>query len=117
MREVLAARCGVGAEHVWVANGSNEILQQLFLAFGGPDRAALTFPPTYSMYAQIARVTGTAMRAVPLAPPFEIGVFEAQAAAGAAAGSGGRLLAEQPDGQRPAARGSGPRWPRRPGPW
>jgi histidinol-phosphate aminotransferase len=81
LREVLAARCGVGAENVWVANGSNEILQQLLLAFGGPDRAVLTFPPTYAMYAQIARVTGTAMRGVPLAPPFEIGVFEAQAAA------------------------------------
>jgi histidinol-phosphate aminotransferase len=81
LREVLAARCGVGAENVWVANGSNEILQQLLLAFGGPGRAVLTFPPTYSMYAQIARVTGTAMRGVPLAPPFEIGVFEAQAAA------------------------------------
>jgi histidinol-phosphate aminotransferase len=81
LREVLAARCGVAAENVWVANGSNEILQQLLLAFGGPDRAVLTFPPTYSMYAQIARVTGTAMRGVPLAPPFEVGVFEAQAAA------------------------------------
>jgi histidinol-phosphate aminotransferase len=81
LREVLAAGCGVGAESVWVANGSNEILQQLLLAFGGSGRAALTFPPTYSMYAQIARVTGTAVRGVPLAPPFEIGVFEAQAAA------------------------------------
>ena len=81
LREVLAARCGVGAESVWVANGSNEILQQLLLAFGGPGRAVLTFPPTYSMYAQIARVTGTAVRGVPLPPPFEIGVFEAQAAA------------------------------------
>jgi histidinol-phosphate aminotransferase len=83
LREVLAARCGVGAERVWVANGSNEILQQLFLAFGGPRRVAVTFNPTYSMYEQIARVTGTGVRAVPLSPRFEIGVPEAQAAAAA----------------------------------
>jgi histidinol-phosphate aminotransferase len=81
LREVLAARCGVGAENVWVANGSNEILQQVFLAFGGPGRAALTFPPTYSMYEHIAQVTGTAMRSVPLEPPFEIGLAEAREAA------------------------------------
>jgi histidinol-phosphate aminotransferase len=81
LREVLAAQWGVGSENVWVANGSNEILQQLFLAFGGPGRTAVAFPPTYSMYAHVARITGTAMRTVPLSPPFEIGLPEAQAAA------------------------------------
>jgi histidinol-phosphate aminotransferase len=83
LREVLAARCGAAAENVWVANGSNEILQLLFLAFGGPGRVALVFVPTYSMYGHIARVTGTGVRAVPLSPRFEIGVREAQAAAAA----------------------------------
>src|SRR5690606_37303023 len=29
--------------HVWAANGSNEILQQLLQAFGGPGRPALGF--------------------------------------------------------------------------
>ena len=44
---------------IWAANGSNEILQQLFSAFGGPGRTALSFGPTYSMYPNIARITLT----------------------------------------------------------
>lgn len=44
---------------VWAANGSNEVLQQLLQAFGGPGRTALGFDPSYSMHALIARGTGT----------------------------------------------------------
>jgi len=44
---------------VWAANGSNEIIQQLLLAFGGPGRSALGFEPSYSMHPIIAQVTGT----------------------------------------------------------
>lgn len=42
-------------EHVWAANGSNEIIQSLFLAFGSG--SALGFTPSYSMHSLIARVT------------------------------------------------------------
>lgn len=45
--------------NVWAANGSNEVLQQLLQAFGGPGRSALGFDPSYSMHALIARGTGT----------------------------------------------------------
>ncbi len=31
---------GLTARHVWAANGSNEIIQQLLQAFGGPGRRA-----------------------------------------------------------------------------
>src|SRR5690349_10281762 len=31
----------VGPGHVWAANGSNEIIQQLLQAFGGPGRTAI----------------------------------------------------------------------------
>jgi histidinol-phosphate aminotransferase len=44
--------------HIWAANGSNEIIQSLFLAFG--DKGALGFTPSYSMHPLIARVTNTA---------------------------------------------------------
>jgi len=40
----------VDAANVWAANGSNEILQQLLQAFGGPGRSALGFVPSYSMH-------------------------------------------------------------------
>ena len=45
----------LGAEQIWAANGSNEVLQHIFQAFGGPGRLALGFGPTYSMYPLIAQ--------------------------------------------------------------
>ena len=36
----------VAVDQVWAANGSNEVLQQLLQAFGGPGRTALGFDPT-----------------------------------------------------------------------
>jgi histidinol-phosphate aminotransferase len=50
---------GITADEVWAANGSNEIMQQLLHAFGGPGRIALSFAPTYSMYPEYARNTHT----------------------------------------------------------
>jgi len=50
---------GLTARHVWAANGSNEIIQQVLQAFGGPGRRALGFEPSYSMHPLIARVTCT----------------------------------------------------------
>ncbi|MBE9402842.1 histidinol-phosphate transaminase [Brachybacterium sp. Marseille-Q2903] len=46
-------------ESVWAANGSNEIMHQLLLAYGGPGRTALGFTPHYSMYPEYARDTYT----------------------------------------------------------
>ena len=61
LRRDLAAYLGHGlnARQIWVANGSNEIIQQLFQAFGGPGRTALGFEPSYSMHPIIAQTTGT----------------------------------------------------------
>ncbi|WP_375485257.1 histidinol-phosphate transaminase [uncultured Jatrophihabitans sp.] len=49
----------LGVDQVWAANGSNEIMLQLLMAFGGPDRTAVSFAPTYSMYPEYARDTHT----------------------------------------------------------
>jgi len=46
-------------DHVWAANGSNEILQQLLQAFGGAGRRALGFVPSYSMHQLISLGTST----------------------------------------------------------
>lgn len=52
LREDLAAYLGhdLSTEQVWAANGSNEVLQQVLQAFGGPGRTALGFTPAYSMH-------------------------------------------------------------------
>ena len=57
----LTGRTGVrvGPENVWAANGSNEILQHLLQAFGGPGRTALGFEPSYSMHPIISAGTDT----------------------------------------------------------
>jgi histidinol-phosphate aminotransferase len=44
------------ADQIWAANGSNEIIQSLFMAFG--DRPTLGFTPSYSMHPLIAKVIG-----------------------------------------------------------
>jgi histidinol-phosphate aminotransferase len=61
LREALAEYLGHGldATNIWAANGSNEVLQQILQAFGGPGRKALGFPPTYSMYPLLASGTDT----------------------------------------------------------
>ncbi|WP_454165912.1 histidinol-phosphate transaminase [Gordonia iterans] len=46
-------------DNIWAANGSNEILQQILQAFGGPERTALGFTPSYSMHPIISDGTQT----------------------------------------------------------
>jgi histidinol-phosphate aminotransferase len=57
----LSSRTGVAldVEQVWAANGSNEVLQQVCQAFGGPGRVALGFEPSYSMHPILAVGTNT----------------------------------------------------------
>jgi histidinol-phosphate aminotransferase len=43
------------ADNIWAANGSNEIIQSIFLAFG--QGLVLGFTPSYSMHPLIAKVT------------------------------------------------------------
>jgi histidinol-phosphate aminotransferase len=62
---------------VWAANGSNEVMHHLFLAFGGPGRLAITFDPTYSMYPEYARDTFTEYVTFPRREDFGIDVAEA----------------------------------------
>jgi histidinol-phosphate aminotransferase len=50
---------GLTLDRVWAANGSNEVMQQVLQAFGGPGRTAVSFAPTYSMYPEYARNTHT----------------------------------------------------------
>jgi histidinol-phosphate aminotransferase len=49
----------LSVENLWAANGSNEILQQLLQAFGGPGRSAIGFVPSYSMHPIISGGTQT----------------------------------------------------------
>jgi len=67
-------------EQVWAANGSNEVLQQVCQAFGGPGRVALGFEPSYSMHPLLASGTATGWRSVPRAADFTLSLDAAVAA-------------------------------------
>ncbi len=61
LRTRIGALHDLGAEWVFAANGSNEVLQTLLLTYGGPGRTAAVFEPTYALHAHLAGITGTAV--------------------------------------------------------
>jgi histidinol-phosphate aminotransferase len=89
LREDLAAYLSgttgvaVTAGQVWAGNGSNEVLLHLLQAFGGPDRVALGFTPSYAMHPIITATVGTrwvdGMRGVEGAGVFDLEVTSAVA--------------------------------------
>ncbi|HEX4655664.1 MAG TPA: histidinol-phosphate transaminase [Mycobacteriales bacterium] len=89
LRARLATYLGhdIDAAQVWAANGSNEILQQLLMAFGGAGRTALGFMPSYAMHNLIARATGTQWQSVYRQDDFSLDAERARA----------DVIAHQPD--------------------
>jgi histidinol-phosphate aminotransferase len=78
----LSSQTGVAlsTENLWAANGSNEILQQLLQAFGGPGRSAIGFVPSYSMHPIISDGTQTDWLEAKRADDFGLDVAVAVAA-------------------------------------
>ncbi len=54
----LASYAGVEPSSIWIGDGSNEVLLQACLAYGGPGRTALVFEPTYRMHHRQAAMAG-----------------------------------------------------------
>ncbi|SFR97401.1 histidinol phosphate aminotransferase apoenzyme [Agrococcus baldri] len=63
---------GLQPEQIWAGNGSNEVLQHVLQAFGGPGRSLLSFTPTYSMYPLLAQGVGMRWVPVPRAADFTL---------------------------------------------
>jgi histidinol-phosphate aminotransferase len=80
LRKGLAERAGHPVEGLWVANGSNEVIQHLCLAYGGAGRRALVFEPTYGLHSLIPRVTGMEVARAQLGPDFILSPTDAAAA-------------------------------------
>ena len=79
LRQAVAGLHGVSPDEVFCANGSNEVLQCLLLAFGGPGRRALVFEPTYALHSHISRITGTEVLEGPRDDDFQIDPRHAEA--------------------------------------
>ncbi len=84
LRQALAERHGVAPDQVFCANGSNEVLQCLLLAYGGPGRTAALFEPTYTLHRHIARLTATAVAAGARRGDFRLDLDEVGRVLGAA---------------------------------
>jgi histidinol-phosphate aminotransferase len=72
LRAALAGLHGVAVEEVFCANGSNEVLQSLCMAYGGPGRSVAVFEPTYALHSFIAHLTGTAVAEGQRRPDFSL---------------------------------------------
>jgi len=84
LADYLAGESGVRltSGQIWAANGSNEVMDHVMAAFGGPGRFALSFPPTYSMYPQYSRESFTSLIEVARDEDFRIDLPAALAAIG-----------------------------------
>ena len=82
LRTALASYLGHGltVANAWAANGSNEIIQQVLQAFGGPGRSALGFEPSYSMHPLITQTTATRWIAAERTSDFSLDPADAAAA-------------------------------------
>jgi histidinol-phosphate aminotransferase len=58
LRTVLAERYGVAPDQLILGNGSNDVLLQTFLVFGGHGRKTLLYQPTYSMHERLTTIAG-----------------------------------------------------------
>ncbi|MGZ5293389.1 MAG: histidinol-phosphate transaminase [Actinomycetota bacterium] len=70
LREDLATHLGHPVEGTWPANGSNEVLTELLLAYGGPGRTAAIFEPTYLLHSRLCWLTHTEVASRRLDDPF-----------------------------------------------
>ncbi len=80
LRAALGRLHGVGPEQVFVANGSNEVLQTLLLTYGGPGRSAAEFEPTYALHSHLSRLTRTGLWVGERRPDFTLDLDEVKRA-------------------------------------
>ena len=78
LREAVASFYEVGAESVFCANGSNEVIQCVLLAIGGADRHVALFDPTYQLHTHIADITGMPVRTYRRDPDFTLDMSEVE---------------------------------------
>jgi histidinol-phosphate aminotransferase len=77
LRAAIAELHHVHPEQVFAANGSNEVLQTVLLAYAGAGRRVVTFEPTYQMHGHIARITGSTVVEGERGPDFRLDVDSA----------------------------------------
>lgn len=80
LKQSIADSITVLPENIQVGNGSNEVILNILLAFGGPGRTAMLFEPTYSMHDVLARIAATDIVWVPLNELYDVDIDAASEA-------------------------------------
>ena len=80
LRTILAQQWGVSPDQLIFGNGSNEVLLQTFLVFGGAGRTVLYFTPTYTMYSRLGQITGMTVADERVGLPYDIDAKRVRAA-------------------------------------
>ena len=66
LSEIIAKRFGLQKENVWLGNGSSEIIDKIFYAFGGEGHKIVYMQPSFSMYPICVKSADAEGIAVPL---------------------------------------------------
>ncbi len=110
LREAIAHHERVDTDQVFCANGSNEVIQSLLLAYGGHGPDAAVFEPTYALHRHIAMLTATEVRTGWRAPDHSLDPGGRRRGLRRCLACGDLpLLAEQPDRAGRARRARRPR--------
>jgi histidinol-phosphate aminotransferase len=73
IKEKLSVIKGIGAEHIFLGNGSDECIDLLFRSFCEPGKDnVIICPPTYGMYEVSAHINDVAVRKAPLTEDFQL---------------------------------------------
>ena len=80
LRDTLVQRLGVTPDQLIFGNGSNEVLLNTFLVFGGHGRTTLLFQPTYSMHARLTQIAGGTVAEEQIGLPYDLTELRATAA-------------------------------------
>jgi histidinol-phosphate aminotransferase len=80
LRATLAQRFGVTPDQLIFGNGSNEVLLNTFLVFGGHGRTTLLFQPTYSMHGRLTQIAGGTVAEEHIGLPYDLTEARALAA-------------------------------------
>jgi len=74
LRDLLARQLQVKPAQIMLGNGSDELIQCILLAFGGPEVKTLSPVPTFAMYEIISKSTGCPFIGVPLDPDLDLDI-------------------------------------------
>jgi histidinol-phosphate aminotransferase len=73
IKEKLATVKSIGADHIFLGNGSDECIDLLFRCFCEPGKDnVIVCPPTYGMYEVSANINDVAIKKAPLLPDFQL---------------------------------------------